>query len=51
MDRAHDLLQRLALELAHGEDALVQLGAGPCAQCFLFGGEEEERGGEEGTDS
>lgn len=35
MDHPHQLLQRLRLELAHGEEALVQPRAGACSQSFL----------------
>ena len=35
MNHSHQLLQRLRLELAHGEDPLVQPRAGSCPQGFL----------------
>lgn len=35
VDHPHQLLQRLRLELTHGEDALVQPRAGACPQGFL----------------
>lgn len=36
VNHPHQLLQRLRLELAHGEDALVQPRAGSCPQSFLL---------------
>lgn len=36
VNHAHQLLQRLRLELAHGKDALVQPRAGACSQSFLL---------------
>lgn len=36
VNQPHQLLQRLRLELAHGEDALVQPRAGPRPQSFLL---------------
>lgn len=35
VNHSHQLLQRLRLELAHGEDPLVQPRAGSCPQGFL----------------